>query len=103
MDKVNKPILEEMYKKNYKAFENFIYENNKELQQKSETTIESLTIIYDIIKKVIPDPSVIELLNFKIRDMIKNYTNEFQYVTSLYYKYGVINGIENYNEIKRVS
>lgn len=101
MDKVNKPILEEMYKKNYKTFEKFIYENNKELQQKSETTIESLIIIYDIIKQVISDSSLIELLNLKIRTMIKNYTDEFQYVSSLYYKYGVINGVENYDKLKQ--
>lgn len=100
MDKLNNTILEEMYKKHYKEFEDTIYKNNKELQEKSETTIESLAVIYDMLNRTISDPNAINLISQMIKKMIRNYTNEFQYVASLAYKYGIINGVENYNIIQ---
>jgi uncharacterized membrane-anchored protein len=100
MNKINNPLLEEMYKEHYKEFEQYIYKRDKELQKKSETTLESLAVTYDVINQIISDSNEKELLKNQIKTMIKNYTDEFEYVTLLFYKYGIINGIENHEKLK---
>ena len=101
MSKLNKTILDKMYEKNSKDFEEQIYENDKKLSKLSEKSLSSLCDIYSLLKKFHTSKEFNDAFESRIKKLINDYTAEQNYVCLLFYKQGVIHGFENKEKLEQ--
>ena len=101
MNKLDKPILDKMFEENSKSNEEKIYEKNKKLSKLSEKSLSSLCDIYSLLKKYHTSKEFNEEFESRIKKLINDYTAEQNYVCFLFYKQGIIHGIENREKLEQ--